>query len=331
MKKILTILLLFLCVLFSNATTITAISNAGQGWTVASNWSPAVVPQNGDTVIIPAGVTMSVKTNIYNSTPNLIIRVSGTLNFSSGGKLDLGTNSKITLYTGGLITTAGTPSETIKIGNVTKYKGNADGTIVGPAYTDNFSGASPSGFSLSILPVQFHSFIVKINSLHQAELKWTVDENNISEYIVEKSNDAIQWKQLSKKSSQANNQGLNTYTETDRFLSSGVIYYRIHAAGNSGESFYSSTEVIKERAAKEFTVYPNPVSSKFRLLIDTTSFSGAGTITLYNSSAVPADRFYFRQLPVNPELNVSHLSKGIYRVVVSDNAGNSQTQTIILY
>ena len=332
MKTTLIVSLLFIVCCTANATIRTAVGNSGQGWSVASNWSPATVPQNGDTVVIPAGQTMSVKTSIYNNTPNLVIRVHGTLNFSSGGKLDLGNNSKIIVYTNGRITTAGTPSETIKIGNVTKYKGNSDGTIVGPAYTDSFSGASPSGFSMSILPVKFQSFIAKSNGLQQVHLSWTVsEESQIAGYSVEKSSDARFWKQVNHQPVINSNQAIKTYTGTDSFIPAGTTYYRVKAIGTNGEIFYSKTEQVEQRTQRGFTIYPNPVSSKLRLNIDPSGLQGTVTITLYSANAVKAEQVQYDRLPATVEMNVSHLPKGMYRVVLADAAGTKQDQSVIIY
>ena len=282
MKTIVTVSLLFiLC--SSRAAIRTAVGNSGQGWSVASNWSPAIIPHDGDTVYIPTGITISVKTNIYNSTPNLVIRIFGTLTFSSGGKLDLGTNSQLIVYTGGFITTAGTPSEVIKIGDETKYKGNTDGTIVGPAYSDINSGLSPAGFYLSILPVKFQSFTARTTNQKQASFNWIVnDESQIEFYTLEKSIDNRSWKTVRMQKAGNSQQPVNTYYESDSFLTAGISYYRVKAEGYTGDLYYSKIEKIEDHSTKAFTIYPNPVSSRLRLQIDPTQLKGGVTVTLLN-------------------------------------------------
>lgn len=332
MKPIFIILLFFACLPKVNATTKTAISNSGQGWNVAGNWSPSGIPQNGDTVVIPTGVTISVKTNIYNSLPDIIIKIYGTLDFNSGGKLELGVAAKVIVYIGGSISGSG-PSEVIKINGVSKYKGNTDGTIVGPAYSDTHSGASPSGFSLSILPVKFQSFTAKTNNQKQARFNWTVsDESQISSYTLEKSIDNRSWKTIRKQPAAISQLQANTYYETDSFLTYGISYYRVKAEGNNGELFYSNTEKIEDHSAKGFTIYPNPVSSLLRLEVDPTQLNGAVTVTLYNSNAVRTEQFHFEKTSSgNLEMNISHLAKGTYRVVLTDTKGTTQDQTVIIY
>ncbi len=331
MKTILTVSFLFIYPFLIGATTRTVVGNSGQGWSVAGNWSPATVPQDGDTVVIPSGITISVKTSIYNSTPNLIIRVFGTLNFSSGGKLDLGINSEIIVYADGFITSAGSPSEVIKINNVSKYKGSTDGTIVGPAYSDRYSSSTPNGFSLAILPVKFQSFVAKTNGYRQVQLTWMVsDENQITGYTIEKSNDAINWIAFNKQTARNSNQSVNTYFETDQFLPPGKTYYRIKAEENTGQFFYSKTEIVEERVRKGLTIYPNPVTSVLHLNIDPSIIQGAVTITLYTSNSVRAEQLHFDRLPASVEMDVSHLPKGNYRIVLIDGSGAKHGQSIII-
>jgi len=332
MKTIATILCFFLLIHCSYAAVRTVISNAGHGWSVASNWSASGVPQDGDIVLIPAGISITVKSNIYNTFPNLTIRVYGTLHFAPGGKLDLGTASSINIYTTGLITSTGSPSSVITIGGVNKYRGSNDGTIVGPAYADNYSGASPNGFGQGILPVKFQSFYVKSNTKRQALLSWIVsDEDQIANYSIEKSNDGRNWKLMSKQPAKNTNQPQNSYADIDSFMLTGNNYYRIFATGFNGELFYSATEMIAERNTKIFSVYPNPVSSQLHLNIDKTSIQAPFTVTIYTMNSIKADQFRFETFPSKIELNISHLPKGTYRVTLNDAAGTKQDQTIVVY
>lgn len=331
--KLLFTLSLFLSVSYHSGAAIkTAVSNSGQGWSVASNWSASGVPQNGDTVVIPVGVTMSVKTNIYNNTPNLVLRVYGTLSFSSGGKLNLGNNSKIFVYVGGTIRPNGTPSEVIEIGGVTKYKGNVDGIIVGPAYSDRVSGSSPSGFQEHVLPVSFSSFTVKLNGQRQAQLTWTVSgEEGIDHYIIEKSTDHQNWKTVSTHHSTATSLNMHSYFATDSFLAAGTTFYRIKAIGYARTISYSKTEQIEYRLVKNFSIYPNPVSSRMFVQLDPLMFQGKITVTFYSAIGTQTARYFFKQSATDLELNVGHLPKGNYRVVVADEHSVKQDQQVILY
>ncbi len=332
MKTILYVLLFLIISYHVNATIRSATGNIGQGWSDAGNWSISGVPENGDTVLIPAGATMTVKSNIYSTLPKLVMRVYGILHFAPGGKLDLGSSSSINIYSTGFITSTGSPSSVITIGSVNKYSGNSDGTIVGPAFASSASGASPIGFGQGILPVKFQSFYVKSNTKRQALLSWIVsDEDQIAHYSIEKSNDGRNWKLMSKQPAKNSNQPQNNYADIDSFMLTGNNYYRIFATGFNGEFFYTKTEMITERNTKIFSVYPNPVSSQLHFNIDKTTIQAPFTVTIYTMNSIKADQFRYDRVPEKLKLNISHLPKGTYRVTLNDASDTKQDQTIIIY
>lgn len=124
-----TLLILLFVSINSFATTIEAL---GGNWTQATSWNLNRVPQGGDTVKVPKGITTTVESNIQLG--NIYLEVQGLLRFS-GGKLSLGDSSKIVVPIGGMIIPAGSPSEQIRIGNALKWTGE-QGAIVGPNYAD---------------------------------------------------------------------------------------------------------------------------------------------------------------------------------------------------
>ena len=326
MKTILPVLLFLIISYHVNATIRTATGNTGQGWSVASNWSASGVPQNGDTVLIPAGATMTVKSNIYSTSPNLVIRVYGTLYFAPGGKLDLGSTSSINIYSTGFITSTGSPSSVITIGNVNKYSGNSDGTIVGPAYASSASGASPIGFGQGTLPVKFQSFFVKSNTKKQALLSWIVsDEYQIANYSIEKSNDGRNWKLMNKQIAKNTNQLQNSYADIDSFMLTGNNYYRILATGFNGELFYSTIEMIAERNKKILTAYPNPAAS-FTMISSDKAITESVTLHIYNTTGVLVQQ----QVIINPgnkfRVGLENLKQGSY--ILKINKGNELIEVI---
>ena len=181
------LLLFFItCLLSSQAFSEikTAISNSSNGWSVASNWFPSGVPAHGDTIIIPVTFSLSVKGNIYNSTPpKLIIYVYGTLDFDPAGRIELADESEVYVYPGGSISTNGSSSERIIINGLTKFNGQTDGNISGPLFANASTGASPSGFvTFSVLPVKLVQFSHELES-NNIQLHWTlIQETGILNY-----------------------------------------------------------------------------------------------------------------------------------------------------
>lgn len=330
MKPTIITILFALSITLTYAQKKTAIANAGQGWSLASNWSPASVPQNGDTVIIPAGVTMSVKTNIYSSAPNLVIFVYGTLNFLSGGKINLGTSSVITVYAGGFLTSTGSPSEIVSIGGVTKFKGNVDGTIIGPAKASSSSSVSPSGFSSSILPVRIEGFSVRLTTQRYAAISWTVsEESDIAEYVVEKSNDARTWHRLILVQAK-NRSSQHTYLSTDTQLSAGTTYYRVIAKSIDENYYYTSIEQVEDNRTQQLLVYPNPVSSVAKIRSNTSAADGAISISLYNLNGSKVLTQHYAAGTNYIELDVQNLSKGNYNLFLTTEKGAKFSQQIVI-
>src|SRR5690242_10952859 len=115
MKHFYAILIALFSILSSFAADNTVIVDNGS-WKTNSTWSLSHTPQNGETIIVPAGVTLVVEDNIKLTSANIIIKVYGTLHFSVG-KLNLGASSAVYVYANGQITSAqGNPSDKIEIG-----------------------------------------------------------------------------------------------------------------------------------------------------------------------------------------------------------------------
>jgi hypothetical protein len=75
----------------------TVVSNSGNGWSVDNNWFPVGVPEDGDTVNIPAGLSIKIKGEVYPVSPCLVIRVYGNIDFDPSGRLELSVNSELSL------------------------------------------------------------------------------------------------------------------------------------------------------------------------------------------------------------------------------------------
>ncbi|RXK62578.1 T9SS type A sorting domain-containing protein [Lacibacter luteus] len=331
MKPTALIILFLLSTILMYGQRKTAIGNSGQGWSVASNWSPAAVPQSGDTVVIPLGVVMSVKTNVYSTAPDLVILVYGTLNFLSGGKINLGTNSTITVYMGGFLTSTGSPSEIISIGGVTKFKGNVDGTIIGPARATSSSSVSPSGFSASILPVKFESFIVRLSPQKHAVVSWTVSaESDIAEYVVEKSSDARNWQRYSSVDAKNNSSASYTYSVTDTQLSLGKTYYRVIGRSVTDTYYYTSIEQVEDKSTQALSIYPNPVSTVAKIRTQTTLADGVLSVNLYNLYGANVLSQQYKAGTGYIELNIQQLPKGSYTLVLCTEKGARYNHQMII-
>ena len=194
MKKLYTLLsVIFFATITAANPVITATVNHGD-WNKKSTWELNRKPKNGDTVLIPAGITVEIKNTISLGNATLYIIVNGSLELD-GGKLRLGQNSVILVVNGASITAHGNSSEEIKIGNTIKYKGD-HGMVAGPAIAHSATGTSPNGFVSTgngSLPVTFIGFNVAMDG-KSALIDWsTAQEMNSHFFEVQSSPDGSSW------------------------------------------------------------------------------------------------------------------------------------------
>lgn len=323
--------LLFLCLIL-NATTKTATGNSGQGWNNASNWSPSGVPQTGDEIIIPIGVTISVKGNIYSSPlPAILIRVYGTLDFDPSGKLDLGVNSFVGIYPTGWITTNGTSSEQINIGGVNKFNGQIDGNLSGPRLASQFTGSSPNGFNGGVLAIKIISFdYQKING--NIKLSWTaIHTNDNDRFEIQRSNDGNNWTVLTSLPVSGNLNENNYYLYTDENPGKVLNFYRIRLVNFDTQDNYSKTIAVKWNAVlKNLTVFPNPSNKETKIIWENMAITNQIDISVMNASMIPVIRQRVKEGENFAFIDVSRLPAGFYTVMISDSYNLRETARLFV-
>lgn len=237
MKYFYTTVIALFSILSSFAADNTVNVNDGS-WKTNSTWSLTHTPQNGETVIVPAGITLVVDNNVKMTAANITINVYGTLYFSVG-KLDLGGNSVVNIATGGKITSEhGNPSDKIEIGGVVVYNGG-QGTLMGPLTLSN----APEPITL---PVKFVAYnVASVNG--GVSIQWSTEEEmNADKYIVERSEDGSNWASIGVVFAAGNSSKLNDYSFTDKSSrNSKAVYYRVKQIDIDGHFVYTSVKALK--------------------------------------------------------------------------------------
>ena len=235
-------------------TLITAIVNNGN-WSSTGTWSPGRIPQNNDSIVIPAGYTV-IFDNSY-TLNNVYITIAGTLNFNPNNTLALDINSVVNIVSGGTLTaTHPTPNELLSINGVTKYDGKTDGTITGPAAATAMTGPSPSGFTQVVLPVVFLSFSAN-RSNGAIQLIWnTANENDNSHFEVERSANGSSWQTIGTVAAGTSSL-TNSYTYTDESAPAVQTEYRIRQVDFDGHYQYSTVVLVgtSANAAARTTIF----------------------------------------------------------------------------
>jgi hypothetical protein len=329
--KLYTLLLLTLIssdLLAGPRTLIKAVSNGGN-WSGTSTWSLGRVPQDGDSIVIPAGYTVTID-NSYNLN-NVYISISGTLNFDQNNTLALDAASVVYILSGGTLTaTHPTPNELLTISGVTKFNGKTDGTISGPVAATAMTGADPAGFTMVTLPVSFVSFSASRGN-GTVQLVWnTANELNNSHFEIERSANGSDWVTIGNVAA-GNNAQADTYTYTDEAAPAAQTQYRIRQVDFDGNYGYSKVALVGGAAAATASAQATIIAT-------------GRTISIFPEN-VSADRLIVRVMTINGQvvqqqafgsaagridLTVSGSTTGVYIVQVTDGRQWSLVKKMML-
>lgn len=250
MKKIYTLsiaLLVFSLITFANPI-ITADNNAGK-WKTNSTWDLNRKPKDGDTVIIPEGITVVLNNSQSLASSKLYIKVYGTLDIN-GGSITLNSNSVVLVFPQGEIKGNGSSSEKIVIGGTTKFRGNQS-NLFGPQIADNASGNGFRNASAIELPVRFVAFNVALQGKNVLVEWTTAEESNSSSFEIQRSENGSDWNTVSSVSAAGNSTSLLKYSYTDKNITAKLVYYRVRQVDLDGKFIYTSVRAIKTQSTTQ--------------------------------------------------------------------------------
>lgn len=146
---------------------------------------------------------------------------------------------------------------------------SVSGTAASGSVTSNaISTWSP--FSLgsvsasSTLPVTWLSATASLDARKQALLNWSVREQNVRNYEVEKSNDGRSFANISILNSKGN--GVNDYSYQGSDVLQSSTYYRIKQTDFDGRFSYSTVLKLYAQQQGGLTVYPTPFKDGFTVV-----------------------------------------------------------------
>ncbi|HYE56523.1 MAG TPA: T9SS type A sorting domain-containing protein [Chitinophagaceae bacterium] len=150
MKKLCLSLCFLVTIGAAAAPKIKAVKNGK--WSQSSTWDLGRKPRDGDTVLIPGNLQVVLDNN--ESLDDLVVKINGTLKLTNG-KLNLNASSRIEVHLMGRLAGSGN-NDQVRIGNVFKFRGGVDLSILGPAYADETTGSSPAGFSGGLVILNYN-------------------------------------------------------------------------------------------------------------------------------------------------------------------------------
>lgn len=113
------------------------------------------------------------------------------------------------------------------------------------------------------LPVILTSFDVSALNDHTAQLKWvTATEENNKEFIIEKSSDGIDFKEIGKIASGSNSNSKQEYYYIDEQVSGTTTYYRLKQVDHDGQFSYSPIKSLSQSLPAAVTITSTGIVTK---------------------------------------------------------------------
>lgn len=263
-------LFLFIFIRSNTAHGTNCVARISGNWSNTAIWSCGHTPTCGDSITIPATVTVTVDIMVNLTTgvcapPNCYANtliIAGTLLFASGQKMTLCSNSTIAFIGSGQIVPGGGggSSNLITIGTTVVWNAGS-GTIN--------SSTNPTPLPVTWLEVGASSCGGNVCVLWK-----TATEVNNNMFKIERSTDAINFSEIGSVKSAAfrgNSVIELKYSFKDGDPLSGTSYYRIKQIDFNDNFSYSSLVSLNYDVTNPvaFVVYPNPNPGSF-----TVDFSG---------------------------------------------------------
>ncbi len=221
----------------SAAPKVKAVSNTGL-WRANGTWDLNRLPKAKDTVVIPAGKTITID-NVQ-ALDSVYVMVQGTLKFTNIlSYLSLDETSTIVVTSSGSVVGTLNYLQYIFLGNATVFSGSL---VTGPKIANAGSG---SGFINFALPVKFLGFDVASRG-KDGIVQWsTTEEINADRFEIERSNNGQTWTKVGSVTAKGDVTGTNSYSFTDKEIGTTVSYYRIRQVDIDGRSVYTPVRMLK--------------------------------------------------------------------------------------
>jgi hypothetical protein len=315
-------LLMFFYGNISMAITVTASSSAN--WSAAGTWSLGRKPTCGDTIVIPAGITITVNAqeNLVPCVTPVILIVKGILQFTNGNKIDFPCGSWVFVTSTGIIkkaTAGGGNSTLISICGYIEWNAG-DGLLNG---VDTLGGHGS-------LPVTWLTIDASIDGKN-VKVNWsTAVEVNNEYFNVMRSDDGVMFKVIGKINGAGNSTSTSFYLFTDTDPLTGVGYYKLKQVDFDGSEDFSHTVAIYNPAGSigidEVRVLPNPFSEEAKIIF-TAKQNYAATAEIKNMSGQVCVRQSLnavKGLNSVPLDRISTLTKGVYTLTITNISGSSR-------
>lgn len=181
---------------------------------------------------------------------------------------------------------------------------------------------------LNPLPIELLTFTAKYDGISAVNLYWsTATETNNDYFTVERSTDAVAFRQIQTVDGAGNSSVIRNYSGIDREPVTGINYYRLKQTDFDGKTTYSKIIPITISAAIEQRVYPNPATDHVNVALANPAgalyfevYDLQGVIVIKEHSQVPKDGIV--------TVDLGELAAGTY--ILKTISGTQTKQTLII-
>lgn len=214
-----------------------------------------------------------------------------------------------------------------------------DTTDINFSVDNDPASASEMRFSLvfrSSIPVppktRFISFLT-LRKNRDVMMQWDVaNENEITNYIVERSSNGIDFSEVYRVQPTSNNNTSIKYTHRDVIVPAAEQHYRVKALDENGNWIYSDISTVSELVkGHDITVYPNPVVGKKLQLLFNNLPSGKYDICIISNTGaqIKLQQLQLNEWQVNATINLpGNVTPGIYRLQLMSESKQIITKII---
>ncbi len=189
----------------------------------------------------------------------------------------------------------------------TAINGGAIGTG-GTARIDDFSIGA-----MVVFPVKLTSFTATPGE-QGITLNWnTAVEENAHSFVIERSTDGKDFSKIAEVEASNHSSG-SSYTYQDATAKTGTLYYRLKMTDKDGSFTYSNVAMVNLQFKGGIKVYPNPVADKLTINYEKAEKGASVEIMSLNGTRLVSQPLAIGT--AEAELNLSHLPKGTYIVVI---------------
>lgn len=179
------------------------------------------------------------------------------------------------------------------------------------------------------LPLNLLSFTAK-KAGNSADLNWvTTNEQNIAQFVVERSGDSKQWNTIGTLKAAGAGTSSRSYHLADNHPFNGINYYRLRIVTLNGDYKFSETrQVAFSGLGNTMTLAPNP-STGHTTLRYAEPLSEEARLKVWNSVGL---LILDQQVPAGTtthDLDLSNEAKGIYHISVNGAGINEQAKLIL--